>query len=147
MNKMLEWIRHNQGQTIALVVILGFSMWIWGCDSQVSSITDPAFKVTRAELQREVSSLVSEYERDIATIQLSISQTQEQAADKTEKLDQLDKVKQTVVNLGLVVAQGGTIDPFGAATTLLAILGIGAIADNRKKDGLIIDIKNGSVSP
>jgi hypothetical protein len=37
----------------------------------------------------------------------------------------------------MAVAEGGTINPIGVATTALGLLGVGAIVDNRRKDTVI----------
>jgi hypothetical protein len=75
--------------------------------------------VTRVQLDAEVDRLVVD-------IELAI-----------EDLNKQDLFKQKLFEIGMVAAQGGTINPVGAGVTLLGILGIGAVADNRKKDSII----------
>jgi len=58
-------------------------------------------------------------------------------------LDRQDAFKAKLAEIGIAVAQGGTIDPIGAGVTLLGILGLGAVADNRKKDSIIKTLQNG----
>ena len=111
--------RHNQFFALALVVVLALSIWLIGCESSVTSPINPPKKVTRPELNAEIEYLTAQI--DIAV------------AD----LDKQDLFKQKLFEIGLVAAQGGTVNPVGAGVTLLGILGIGAVADNRKKDSVI----------
>ena len=61
-------------------------------------------------------------------------------------LDKQDLFKQKIFELGVVAAQGGTINPVGAGITLLGILGMGAVGDNLKKDSIIKTMKNGKTT-
>lgn len=122
MNTMLEKIktvlRHNQFIALAAVIVLVLGVWLVGCDSEVTSpITGQ--KVTRAEL-------IVDHETYLAKLKLA-----------KEDLDKQDLFKQQLFSIGVAMVQGGTVDPIGASVTLLGILGLGAIADNRKKDAII----------
>ena len=130
MNKLIEKVKkvlaHNQFMTIAVVVVIALSVWLVGCESTTQSPLQPEKKVTRPVL--------------IAEIEMFKVKVDQAVAD----LDRQDLFKQELFNLGLAVAQGGTINPIGAGVTLLSILGIGAVADNRKKDSIIKTLKNGN---
>ena len=60
---------------------------------------------------------------------------------KFEDLNRQDALKRQLFEYALVVAEGGSVNPVGVAVSLFGILGIGAIADNRRKDGVIKGLK------
>ena len=123
--KIKKALRHNQFLAVAVVVVIVLMVWLVGCDSTVTSPFNPDHDVTRSQLQNEV-------DKYMADIKLAF-----------ESLDKQDLFKQKLFEVGVVMARGGTIDPIGAGITLLGILGIGAVADNRKKDSIIKTLKNG----
>lgn len=124
-------IRHNTGLTVGIILCFMVLLYAYGCESQVSSIRNPVIKINRAELKLEVES-------EVAKIEQALSELQAMAEVKGRQLDKQDEMKAALFQISLVVAEGGTVNPIGIATTLIAILGIGAVADNRKKDGLIV---------
>jgi hypothetical protein len=117
-------LRHNQAMTVAVVVVICTAIWIVGCQSTTKSPLNPDTKVTRAELEQEVEMF------------------KVKVAEATADLDKQDAFKQELAQLGVALAQGGTIDPVGAVTTLVGILGLGIIVDNRKKDSIIKTLQN-----
>lgn len=127
MNDVIEKIkvtlRHNQFLAMAAVLVICLGVYLVGCESSVVSPISGK-KVTRPVL-------VAEVETKTAEIQAAY-----------DDLNKQDIFKQKLFAIGLAAAQGGTIDPIGAGVTLLGILGIGAVADNRKKDSIIKTLKN-----
>ena len=117
-------LRHNQFLALAIVVVLALGIWLIGCESTVQSPFNPGKQVTRAQLQNE-------WEKYTKDMELAIMD-----------LDKQDLFKQKLFEIGVVLAQGGTVDPLGAGITLLGILGIGAVVDNRKKDSVIKTLQN-----
>ena len=117
--KFKKMIRHNQGLAAGVVLCVLLVTWAYGCQSQTSSIIDPSVKVTRAEAAIELQTLLDKAELQKA------------------EFDKQDEIKGAIFNIALTIAEGGTINPVGAAVTLAGILGIGAVVDNRKKDGII----------
>ena len=83
----------------------------------------PDRMVTRPQLKIEVDTFLAE------------------AKFKFEDLDRQDAFKRLLFEYALVVAEGGSVNPVGVAVSLFGILGIGAIADNRRKDGVIKGLK------
>jgi hypothetical protein len=124
-NKLKQIIRHNQFFTTALVIVICMSIWMIGCESTTQSPLRPETKVTRAELQDEIAAFQTKVEQAVTD------------------LDRQDAFKAKLAEIGIAVAQGGTINPVGAGISLLGILGLGAVADNRKKDSIIKTLKNG----
>ena len=109
-------ISHNQFLAIAAVIVIVMGVWLVGCTSTTPSILNPDEKVTRPELNAEISMFKVKVEAAV------------------KDLDQQDLFKQELFNIGLAVAQGGTVNPVGAGVTLLGILGIGAVGDNAIKN-------------
>ena len=126
LKKLQTTTSHNQFLATALVIVICMSIWFIGCQSTTPSPLRPEIKVTRAELEDEIAAFATKVDQAVAD------------------LDRQDAFKQKLAEIGIAVAQGGTIDPIGAGVTLLSILGIGAVADNRKKDSIIKTLKNGN---
>ena len=116
LEKIKVVLKHNQFLALALVVILVMGVWLVGCTSTTPSVLNPDEKVTRPELNAEISMFKVKVEAAV------------------KDLNQQDLFKQELFNIGLAVAQGGTISPIGAGVTLLGILGIGAVGDNAVKN-------------
>lgn len=121
--KIWRAIRHNQCLATAAVVCIGLACWAYGCLSQVESMRTPEKKVTRPQLKIEVDTFLAE------------------AKLKFEDLNRQDAFKRQLFDYGLIVAQGSSVNPVGVAVSLFGILGIGAVADNRRKDGVIKGMK------
>lgn len=126
--KIKEALRHNQFLAMAVVLAICLGVYLVGCESTTTSPISGK-KVTRPVL-------VAEVEAQTAQIEAAY-----------EDLNKQDIFKQKFFEIGLAAAQGGTIDPVGAGVTLLGILGIGAVADNRKKDSIIKTLKNTQTPP
>lgn len=124
MKKVMEWFRHYQGTSVAIIIVIAVLFWTYGCDSIVTSITNPNTKVTRSELKIEIDTFLA------------------MAEERYRDLDRQDEFKQKLVEFGMIVVEDGTINPIGAGVSLLGILGIGAVVDNRKKDSLVKLLQN-----
>lgn len=119
LEKIKVVLRHNQGLAVAVMVVIVLGVWIIGCESTVSSPINNTKTVNRVQLDADV-------ERLMVDIQLAY-----------EDLAKQDLFKEKLFEIGVMAAQGGTINPVGAGVTLLSILGLGAAVDNRKKDSII----------
>lgn len=122
--KIREALRHNQALAVAVVICLALGMYLVGCESSVTSPVSAPKKVTRPQLNIE-------RDRVMADFKLAY-----------ENLTKQDVFKQKLFEIGLVAAQGGTVNPVGAGITLLGLLGLGSIVDNRKKDSIIKTLQN-----
>ena len=122
--KIKKALSHNQGLAVAVVIVIAGGAYLVGCESTVKSPVTPETKVNRAELDAEREHILAKFKFAY------------------EDLAKQDIFKQKLFEIGLVAAQGGTINPVGAGITLLGILGIGAVADNRKKDSIIKTLQN-----
>jgi len=128
--KIKKILSHNQGLTVAIIIVASLLVWINGCESQVTSIVQPDKMVTRNELNVEISS-------EAARLELELEKLTQVAAYKMQELDKQDEIKNWIGELGALAASGGEINPAGLAVSLLALLGFGAAVDNRIKDKVI----------
>lgn len=116
MKKLIETLfNHERYQTISVIIVAGLLLWFYGCESTTRSLLDPSAKVNRAELQIELDIIVARAEVGIADI------------------EQQDRLKDMLLQQAIVAGQAGTVNPLALATSLAAVLGIGAGADNVRK--------------
>jgi len=125
-----ETIRHNKGIVIAIFTFLVFAGCVFGLASKVPSIVNEDKKVTRPELRAEV-------EVETARLKAELQRIKALAKTRNEELDRQDKIKQDIVDIGLVVAEGGNVNPIGILGYALGLFGVGATIDNRLKDTVI----------
>ena len=122
-------IRHNQCLATAALVCVALACWVYGCQSRVESMRTSDKKVTRPQLKIEVDTFLAE------------------AKLKFEDLNRQDAFKRQLFEYAMVVAEGGSVNPVGVAVSLFGILGIGAVADNRRKDGVIKRFETKGLKP
>ncbi len=118
-------IRHNKATVIAIVICIAIVFYVGACESKVQSLVKAeGVKVNRQELSLELDNLIKTAEY------------------RTQDLDRQDAIKQKIAEVGLAMAAGGTINPYGVAVSLLAVTGLGVMADNSKKDSIIKTLQN-----
>lgn len=118
MTKFLEFLKSLNGDTfkiIAVIIIIGFLAWLYGCESKVQSIAHPEIQVNRAELQAEITAFNA------------------QAKAKISNLDKQDEIKAALLNELAVQTNAGTFNPIGLANSILTIGALGIAIDSRKK--------------
>ena len=123
--KIKKVLNHNMFLFVALGIIIVIGVWGIGCQPTVESPINPGGKVTRTELDADVEHLSAKIEMAY------------------ENLAQQELFRQKLFEIGVAYAQTGGINPIGAGVSLLGILGLGAVADNRRKDSIIKTLKNG----
>ena len=87
-------------------------LYAYGCQPKTKSLTQPDHKVTRSELQTEIEMLLAK------------------ARIGEADLERQEEIRNLIFNQTLLVAQGQPVSPLGVMTSILAILGIGATADD-----------------
>lgn len=97
---------------ISLVCCVFLLIYAYGCHPETKSLIDPLQKVDRAELNAEIDTLLTRYESRIAD------------------LDKQEELRRFVFEQTLTVAQGAVPNPIGIVTGLIALLGVGATADD-----------------
>lgn len=130
MKAIKTWYNHNQGMFAAILLTIVSLVWIYGCESRVSSIIEPQKQITRGELNLEL-------EQESTRLQNELVILQKQAELRFVKLDKDDEIKRQLMEFGSLAAAGGGVNPAGVLGLLTGILGVGAIVDNRIKDKVI----------
>ncbi len=106
----------------ALILCAGVTFYAYGCESKTTSLIDSRRTINREQLTMEIDQLIRLTENKVAD------------------LDKQDALKQFIFEQTIIVAQGGTVNPVGVLTSLMALMGIGFGADDirvrkqRKKD-------------
>lgn len=123
MKTLLKFLNDQHWFIIAFLLSVFAAMWIYGCESQVSSLIDPDKKVNRSELQVEI-----EYVAGIARTRI-------------EGLDKQDEIKQALFDALTLVSQGGQINTMGVLN-LFATIGAVSWGLNRNQKLKAITAKN-----
>ena len=108
----MKTIRDKWPYVISIAASLFLGFWAYGCQSETKSLIEPTKKVTRPELLDEIDSLIQKFDTAIS------------------ELDRQDKFRNMVLQQSMQIAESGTVNPVGVVTTILALLGAGASADN-----------------
>lgn len=87
-------------------------LYAYGCEPKTASLISANKKVTRIELQTELELFLA------------------RARVGRKDLDRQEQIRDMIFNQALVIAQGNQVNPLGVLTSILAILGIGATADD-----------------
>jgi hypothetical protein len=114
MTTILNWLNEQHWYIIAGILLIGLLFWIYGCESQVKSLIDPAKKVNRAELQVELDYLVG------------------QAKCRVADLNKQDELKQALLDALVAVGEGGQINALGLVN-LAATIGAISFGLNRNQ--------------
>lgn len=122
-DKIKTFVRHNSGLVGGVVICAMLLVWS-GCQVTTENPFNPGEKITVQELDAAVNLYVTKVSA---------------AYDDIEKQE---AIRAAILEAGLAYAGGGGIDPLGIASTLMGILGLGAIYDNRKKDAVIVSKTN-----
>jgi len=122
--KIWTFIRHYQATSLSALLVIAVLIYAYGCQSRVISILNAPNLVNRGQLQIEVDTFIA------------------QAELKFSDLNTQDQVKSYLFNTVIDFAQGGNINPLAVAVILGNILGLGAVIDNRRKDGIITTLKS-----
>jgi len=130
MAKIAELIRHNQGVALSLIAMVVIVIWTFGCEPKVESMLHIGKKVTRPELELEVS---EETRRLQGELELLVKRADLKYADLAEQ----EAIRQKLFEFAAITAEGRTVNPAGVVGLLFSILGVGAVIDNRIKDKVI----------
>ncbi len=117
-NQKMTKIKLNLHWIISIFICAALLFYALGCEPKTASLVDPEIKVDRLTIGSEIQLLLARSERAY------------------EDLDRQIKIKNLIFQQGLVAVQGGTLNPIGILTTLMAIFGVGAATDDirlRKK--------------
>ena len=118
-----EWIKANLKYIITIAVTSVLLFFIIGCPPQVVSLKEPDRKVTRAELQLELDTIIT-------TAQIRMLD-----------LDQQEQLRVLLMQNALMLASGNVFDPVGLISGVAAIYGLTTAGL-----GITQTIKNGIAS-
>lgn len=107
-------LKENWPITIAMIAVNILIVFALSCPPRVISLLDPQKKVTRAELQLELDTLIG-----LAEIKMA-------------DLDQQEHIRKIILENALMMITTGTFNPLGLATALFAFYGIGTAANQTK---------------
>ena len=119
MKTLWKAIKHNHMLVHGIICSVIILLAITGCEPKTRSLLNKNRKVTRAELNIELDTLLS-------TAEL-----------RTRDLDRQEQLRDLIFQSALQVTQGGQLSIPGLLLALGNIVGIGAIIDNRRKDSII----------
>jgi len=122
--RIWKFIRHNHALCIGALLCVAVLIYAYGCQSKVTSILFAPNLVNRGELQIEVDTFIAQAELKFADLNMQ------------------DQVKSSLFNTAIDFAQGGNINPLAVAVIIGNLLGLGAVIDNRRKDGIITTLKS-----
>lgn len=109
---MISFIKDKVAFVVSGFFCLLVILYAYGCEPKTRSLIDPSVSVTRLELVDELDKLQMFYDRRIAD------------------LEKKEAFKKFVFEASLDIAEKGEINPLGIITSLLAVLGVGATADD-----------------
>jgi len=114
-NLLKTLFNHERYQTISIIIAAAMLLWFYGCESTCQSLLDPGAKVNRVGLQMELDIIVARAEAGI------------------QDIEKQDRLKDMVLQQAITAGQAGTVNPLALITSIGAVLGIGAGADNVRK--------------
>lgn len=109
---MLKFLKDKWPLLLAWNVAIGLIFYAYGCEPETQSMLDPGKKVSRMELESEIEFL--------------LARSRIRVAD----LDRQQELRNLILQQTLIVAESGGVNPVGIITAILAIMGIGAGADD-----------------
>lgn len=115
MKKFLKQLNDKHWYLIAGIAVIALLIWIYGCQSTVTSLIEPDKKITRAELELETNYIIG------------------QAKIKLIDLDRQDEVKHLILEQAAMFGTTGTFNPTGLLNTCISIGAIAFGLDRNKK--------------
>ena len=109
---MIDKIKDKLPYIISLIFVCGVLFWIIGCTPKTQSLINPDARVDRSGLLAEIEYLNKQY------------------ANAIKALDKQEEFRNIVLQQTFKVAQTGTVNPLGIIASIMAIMGLGAGADN-----------------
>lgn len=155
-------VSYNRGTVISLavaaVVITTVAIFAFGCESKVPSLQVPTVKLSRAEYRAEELAAAADFDKRRVLLSLDAESLAREleahgilVAAGYASLDQQDQLKASLLTLGMSTAAqvaAGTFNPMSLIPLAIGMLGtaygVGKRYDNKRKDGVIVALKNGN---
>lgn len=115
MKTVWGFLNSNHWYIISFILLFCVIVWIYGCESLVSSMLEPNKLVNRNGLENEIRYLIGKADN------LKVS------------LDRQDSFKQQLLDAANVISQGGNINPSGLLNLAASIGGISFGLSQRQK--------------
>lgn len=103
---MLLWIKKHKDAIVGILVSIMFSIYCYGCEPKVASLTDKTSLINRQELQLE-------FDRIITMAQL-----------RMVSLEKQEQFRTVILQNALILVQGQPMNPLGIISAVAAIYGI-----------------------
>jgi arginine exporter protein ArgO len=100
---IMKYLNDNHWYIIAAIVICAIFLWLFGCQSKVSSMITPEKQITRDELMLESDYLLGEIKVKLAD------------------LDKQDEIKQLIIDQASMFSKTGSFNPMGLLNTLISV--------------------------
>ncbi len=107
-SKLFKFLTNHKALTISWITALQLLVFGYGCQPKCRSIFHPEIRITGSELNAEITMLEA------------------QINDRQLDLQQQQQIRDALFAAATTAARSGAINPVGLATSLAAILGIGA---------------------
>jgi len=109
---MFEKLKDKLPYIFSIIAVFGVLFWVFGCTPETQSLLNPDRNVDRTGLVNEIAYLNARYEAAI------------------KSLDKQEEFRNIILQQTFKIAETGSVNPLGVATSILAIFGLGAGADN-----------------
>ena len=167
LHRLLKWVDHNRYTVLGVILAIGISVWLIGCQPETTSTLDPTQDVTASGLQREIQTKQQEFNQEAADLMVAASKLEAESRQHEADIDNYNQTVEAAIEdlqrqqeqrrevirylggLGTSIAEG-TVNPaslIGGVTQLL-LLGLagGVGADNLRKGKVISSLKRDSGS-
>ena len=112
---MLQWIKDHTVILITILTCIGFTIYCYGCEPKVASLSNRNHLVNRQELQLELDQFIT------------------MAQIRMVDLDKQDQLRAIVLQNALILVQGQPFNPVGIITAIAAVYGVSQGGHNVKK--------------
>ena len=127
-----NWLDHNRYMAVAVVLAVSLAIWLVGCQPMTQSVLHSDQTVTANELEREAAIIDGEIQVKLKALELARADIERQVALRAQAVEILGGLA-TAASTGTFTPAAG----INGAITFLGLIGLGAVADNRRKDKVI----------
>ena len=168
LHRTLKWLDHNRWTVISILLfalLVGCALTTVGCQSTTAGLIaaapgEPPAKVDRGEFHRQTAQVEKDLalrrvqlDAQLAAYNEEVTAFNSQVQSGQEELDRQDVLRAQLLDIVGVVATGaaeGTLNPVSLIPLGIGLLGgalgLGAAADNRRKDRVITGLKGQTVA-
>lgn len=115
LSKLLRFFNHERYQAVSFIIACTLLVLHFGCEPKCHSVFEPTKKISRAELEEEIT----------------IAQSRIEAANLS--LEQQQEVLDFLFSQAVIASSGQALNPLSVILGIGSILGLGAGIDNIRK--------------